>query len=388
MGGGLARTVDGGDTWQNVAISQEIYSLAFDSHDPSTLYAGSYFDVTYGYYAYPEGGSIFVSRDLGATWTKDDTDLGAPLVALAADPFVGGLVYAGTAGSGVLRSRDGGQTWVRQLRPGPIAVSRHRRRPRPPWTPLRQRRRHRLPHPRRGRELGEVRRRPHRPVREQARGPARRLASPGGHDRPGNLRDRPRIRRRALLPVRPGSRPTLPRRRPVRARSPGPRSRSLERGSGPRPRRPDGILRPARGHGRRGVPGSRRQDAPEGGDRPGPAGDLPRQPDDSPLRADADRHGDRTADVSTAATTMRLSAAARICPSATSEIGNCRAEGRGGAGRGDTRPARPPLLGRAAGAQSPQRVTSRPASPSPRATAGATSVCRTSRETRCCPRSS
>ncbi len=100
-----------------VDIPQEVYSLVFDSHDPATLYAGSHFDFSgtgywYYYTGYPAGGSIFVSRDMGATWGRGDQNLGSFAYALAADPFVGGGVYAGTSGNGVLRSDDGGATWV------------------------------------------------------------------------------------------------------------------------------------------------------------------------------------------------------------------------------------------------------------------------------------
>jgi photosystem II stability/assembly factor-like uncharacterized protein len=119
---GLTRSDNNGDTLQGVRLDQQVYSLVFDSHDPATLYAGSYFDLSYGYYAYPKGGSIFVSRDLGATWTKSSQDLGAPAVALAADPFAGGVVYAGTSGAGVLRSGDGGRTWVRLASGSPLAA--------------------------------------------------------------------------------------------------------------------------------------------------------------------------------------------------------------------------------------------------------------------------
>ena len=75
--------------------------------------------------ATPTGGSIFVSRDLGATWTRGEQDLGAIAIALAADPFLGGGVYAGTAGTGVFRSDDGGMTWVGSSRstPHPLVVS-------------------------------------------------------------------------------------------------------------------------------------------------------------------------------------------------------------------------------------------------------------------------
>ncbi len=113
-GGSLRRTIDEGGSWQGVTVTQAVYSLVFDSHDPATLYAGSHFDVhsSRSWGRTPYGGSIFVSRDMGATWGRGDQDLGSFAYALAADPFVGGGVYAGTLGNGVLRSDDSGMTWV------------------------------------------------------------------------------------------------------------------------------------------------------------------------------------------------------------------------------------------------------------------------------------
>jgi len=121
---GLAHSENRGDTWQRSGLSQQVYSLVFDSHDPATLYAGSYYDISSGFYGYPGGGSIFVSRDLGATWTRGPEDLGAAPVALAADPFAAGVVYAGTAGVGVLSSVDGGHSWLRSPADGaPVTVT-------------------------------------------------------------------------------------------------------------------------------------------------------------------------------------------------------------------------------------------------------------------------
>ncbi len=127
---GLSHSDDGGDTWhRNTALAQDVYALAFDSHDPATLYAGSYYDLSApGYYGYgsgyPNGGSIFVSRDLGATWSRNEQqDLGSAPIALVADPFAAGVVYAATTGSRVLRSSDYGRTWLAPANGLPLSVS-------------------------------------------------------------------------------------------------------------------------------------------------------------------------------------------------------------------------------------------------------------------------
>ncbi len=127
---GLWRSDQRGDSWTSIPVEpsndRTIYSLVFDSHDPATLYAGTNYSYAYGYYYYysdPVGGSIFVSRDMGATWTRGEEDLGAAPVALAADPFAAGVVYAGTAGAGVLRSSDSGRTWMKPPSASPRSVA-------------------------------------------------------------------------------------------------------------------------------------------------------------------------------------------------------------------------------------------------------------------------
>lgn len=109
--GGLFKSDDGAQTWTNPpAVAQEIFSLLFDGKRPGIMYAGSYFDVVDGgYYPGPEGGSIFVSRDSGASWTKSAHRFVNPVNAIAVDPFSAGVLYV--AADTVLRSSDDGVTW-------------------------------------------------------------------------------------------------------------------------------------------------------------------------------------------------------------------------------------------------------------------------------------
>ncbi len=109
--GGLVRSDDGAQSWASTpAVAQEIYSILFDSKRPGTIYAGSDFDdVEGGYYPGPEGGSIFVSRDSGASWTKNAYDFGSSVLAIAVDPFLDGVFYVGA--EGVFRTTDDGLTW-------------------------------------------------------------------------------------------------------------------------------------------------------------------------------------------------------------------------------------------------------------------------------------
>ena len=110
-GEGLMWSHDGGRSWLRTTATQAVYSLLFDQKRPGTLYAGSYYDLDSSYYSYPEGGSIFISYDRGANFTKSE-DLGDQVSALAQDPFHEDVLFAGTA-AGVSSSADGGMHWQR-----------------------------------------------------------------------------------------------------------------------------------------------------------------------------------------------------------------------------------------------------------------------------------
>jgi photosystem II stability/assembly factor-like uncharacterized protein len=109
--GGLFRSDDGARSWTSPpAVAQEIYCILFDGKRPGTVFAGSYYDVESGFYPEPYGGSIFVSRDSGTSWTKRARDIGSSVLAIATDPFHDGVLYVGTY-TGVFRSADDGVTW-------------------------------------------------------------------------------------------------------------------------------------------------------------------------------------------------------------------------------------------------------------------------------------
>ena len=112
-GEGLKRSEDGGRTWStSLAVAQAVYSVLFDQRRPERIYAGSFYDYSYsyyGYYSYPQGGSIFVSVDRGSTFTQSE-DIGAAVYSIAQDPFRENVLFAGT-GAGVSSSVDGGTHW-------------------------------------------------------------------------------------------------------------------------------------------------------------------------------------------------------------------------------------------------------------------------------------
>jgi photosystem II stability/assembly factor-like uncharacterized protein len=116
---GIYASRDDGQTWErrDTGLTQKnVYSMGATTVDSTTrLYAGT------------EPAHLFVSKDLGATWTElpalravesvpDWTFPAPPHVAhvknLAFDPTDPNRIYAGVEQGGLLRSGDGGQSWV------------------------------------------------------------------------------------------------------------------------------------------------------------------------------------------------------------------------------------------------------------------------------------
>lgn len=93
------KTTDGGATWNTIA--RDLSSLVIDPFDSSTLYGSS--DTCRGFYR---------STDAGATWISMTAPSQNSCVSdLVADPVRRGHLYASLWGAGVMRSRDGGNTW-------------------------------------------------------------------------------------------------------------------------------------------------------------------------------------------------------------------------------------------------------------------------------------
>src|SRR6516162_1223421 len=81
-GGGVRKSVDGGETWSAVntgLTNPGIQALAIDASGPQTVYAG---------------GGLFKSDDGGSTWQNVAAISGA-LASVTADPNLPGVVYAG-----------------------------------------------------------------------------------------------------------------------------------------------------------------------------------------------------------------------------------------------------------------------------------------------------
>jgi len=95
---GVCRSTDGGVTWTTALVGGGLgaASVAVDPVTPTTVYAGTFPDLTAGIAA-----GLFASVDAGQTFVPLDGGVPPPAVsALAIDPAAG-IVYAGSAGGGV-----------------------------------------------------------------------------------------------------------------------------------------------------------------------------------------------------------------------------------------------------------------------------------------------
>lgn len=102
FGGGVARSTDGGLTWQVMGLTDHNFvdAVAVNPADSNDVLAGA------GFW----DGGIYRSRDGGVTWSEAVSGI-AFVYDFAFDPDNPGHVYAATDGYGVLRSTDGGDTW-------------------------------------------------------------------------------------------------------------------------------------------------------------------------------------------------------------------------------------------------------------------------------------
>jgi photosystem II stability/assembly factor-like uncharacterized protein len=103
---GVLKSTDSGETVHSVNVGFANHNLTQITGDSQRLYASSAYEGLYG--------GVFVSNDGGLHWTLQANEhalLGRNLNSLAAAPLPGGGLFA-AAEDAVLRSTDGGKTWV------------------------------------------------------------------------------------------------------------------------------------------------------------------------------------------------------------------------------------------------------------------------------------
>ena len=113
---GIQRTTDGGDTWERISeIDDRVTSLALSPHDPDVVWAGT------------EPSAVYRSTDGGDTWTSLPPLTDLPSSSewsfpprphthharwLEPDPRDPDRLYVAIEAGGLVRTEDGGETWI------------------------------------------------------------------------------------------------------------------------------------------------------------------------------------------------------------------------------------------------------------------------------------
>ncbi len=122
--GGVLKTTDGGETWDNLFNDIPVISIgdiAIDPNDPDIIYAGTGEANSSSYSFW--GNGIYKSTDAGENWTHSGLDNSAYIGRILVDYSNSQRVFAAACGylfsysdeRGIYRSEDGGQNWERML---------------------------------------------------------------------------------------------------------------------------------------------------------------------------------------------------------------------------------------------------------------------------------
>ncbi len=123
-GGGVWRTQDGGNTWENISdgfFGGSIGAVAVAESDPNVIYVGGGEVTVRGNVSYGYG--MWKSLDAGKTWEAIGLENSRHIPRIRVHPKDPNLVYAAVMGDlyksteerGVYRSTDGGKSWERIL---------------------------------------------------------------------------------------------------------------------------------------------------------------------------------------------------------------------------------------------------------------------------------
>lgn len=123
-GGGVWKTMDGGNTWKNVSdgfFGGSIGAVAVSESDPNVIYSGGGEVTVRGNVSH--GNGVWKSTDSGKTWIHMGLDDSRQIPRIRIHPRDSNLVYVAALGHlfgpnemrGVYRSKDGGRNWERIL---------------------------------------------------------------------------------------------------------------------------------------------------------------------------------------------------------------------------------------------------------------------------------
>jgi photosystem II stability/assembly factor-like uncharacterized protein len=126
-GGGFARSVDFGDSWEGADEGMDlhyVWGLAADAEDPSLVYASA---ASGPYQAHGRGSSnATIYRRIGEEpWQASLEGLDAFPYALCPDPETSGILYAGLGDGTILRGTEAGESWeeIARVPPGLEALA-------------------------------------------------------------------------------------------------------------------------------------------------------------------------------------------------------------------------------------------------------------------------
>lgn len=112
-GGGFAESADFGDSWRAADEGMGLHyawGLAVDSEDPTLVYASAASGPGRAHGGGPSGAAVYRRRD-GGRWETLLEGLAAFPYALAADPETPGALYAGFGDGTILHTPDTGESW-------------------------------------------------------------------------------------------------------------------------------------------------------------------------------------------------------------------------------------------------------------------------------------
>ncbi|MDX1470048.1 MAG: glycosyl hydrolase, partial [Flavobacteriaceae bacterium] len=123
-GGGVWRTADGGETWENISdgyFGGSIGAVAIAESDPNVIYVGGGEKTVRGNVS--SGYGVWKSEDAGQTWKQMGLEKSRHIPRIRIHPDNPDIVYAGVLGNiykpteerGLYKSTDGGKTWRKTL---------------------------------------------------------------------------------------------------------------------------------------------------------------------------------------------------------------------------------------------------------------------------------
>lgn len=123
-GGGVWKTTDGGNSWQNISdgfFGGSIGSVAVAPSDPNVIYVGTGEKTVRGNVSH--GNGVWKSTDAGTTWTHIGLEDSRHVTRIRIHPTNPDVAYAAALGHlfgpnqqrGVFKTVDGGKTWDRVL---------------------------------------------------------------------------------------------------------------------------------------------------------------------------------------------------------------------------------------------------------------------------------